>query len=304
MSGGEGDARSARPLLGAEVVVTRPTHSAGPLVNSLKALGAEVIEAPLIELAPPPDPDALKRRLERLKGALEEGLDAEWLLLTSVNAARFTLQALATVTGRDGGETLHDLTRVGLKVACVGDKTARYLSSRGVEVTVTPRRFVAEGLFEALSHEDLNGARVLFPRALKAREWLIPQLVARGAEVELIPAYQTLHARLSPSLKRHLLSAPPRGVRRALTFTSDSTVSSFISQWAPQGEARHELRQGEGSQRPLWRVAMEHAQVCVIGPTVASYLTQRGVRVDAIAEPHNTEGLTQALIQMMGEVAR
>ena len=92
----------ALPLARCEVWVTRPTHSAAPFVERLSALGAEVSEAPLIELAPPPEPERLCERLVELLGAFLDGGapphgaqgGAEWLIFTSVNAVNATLSAL------------------------------------------------------------------------------------------------------------------------------------------------------------------------------------------------------------------
>lgn len=283
---GEGDLIGG-PLSGSEVVVTRPAHSAGPMVERLRALGALVIEAPMITLAPPPEPDVLGARLSQLV-ADKEPLGVDWLLLTSVNAAQVTLETLQEVTGGDAIGALQQLDARGLKVACVGETTARYLRSRSIEVTVTPERYIAEGLFEALSTAPLKGARLLFPRALKAREWLVEQLEAHGAIVELIPAYQTLSVALSPALKLKLERPAQDGLRRILTFTSDSTAASFIAQW-----------EGEEELGEAWREVFHSAQTCVIGPTVAAYLKRRGLAVDAIATPHSVEGLMEALIRLM-----
>ena len=64
----------ARPLFGTRVLVTRPRDQAAELVDRLTALGAEAIEAPMIRIVPPDDPDPLLRaaadagrlRLDRL----------------------------------------------------------------------------------------------------------------------------------------------------------------------------------------------------------------------------------------------
>jgi uroporphyrinogen III methyltransferase/synthase len=50
-----------RPLFGKRVLVTRPREQAPELVDLLTALGADSIEAPMIRMAPPEDPDPLLR---------------------------------------------------------------------------------------------------------------------------------------------------------------------------------------------------------------------------------------------------
>lgn len=292
---------SALPLARCEVWVTRPAHSAAPFVERLKALGAEVIEAPLIELAPPPEPERLCERLGELLSALLGEREAphlaqggaEWLIFTSVNAVNATLTALeraAQHTQHAQQERLPErlltaLVERGLKVACVGKKTSARLERLGVPVAITPERYVAEGLMEALEAYELRGARVLFPRALKAREWLPEQLKSRGVLLELIPAYQTLERPLN-NAQRLRLSAPPSPERplRCLTFTADSTARSLLNDLSAHLST---------PLRPF-----EWAEVCVIGPVVARFFEERGVRVSALATPHTTEGLTQALIEL------
>mgnify|MGYP003694093707 CR=1 FL=1 len=75
-----------RPLFGKRVLVTRPREQAPELVDLLTALGADSIEAPMIRMAPPEDPDPLLRaaakpevvRLDRLherqrRGGVHDG---------------------------------------------------------------------------------------------------------------------------------------------------------------------------------------------------------------------------------------
>jgi len=278
------------PLFGSEVVVTRPAESARALSDSLRALGAEVIEAPLIERGPPPDPEALKASLRALSTRAERGeLTQAWLIFTSAYAARVSSEALSSAS-ESGDEALRRLVERGLKVACVGDKTARELQRRGVEVAVSPKRSIAEGLLEALQIESggLAGLNITFPRALKAREWLVDELRAQGAQVELVYAYQTSPRELSDEQKATLSAAPQEGKRRILTLTSDSSAASLLAQWGSYEEGG-------------WRAALSHAQLCVIGPTVARYLSERGIKVERVAEPHNTEGMRRALVEMMRE---
>jgi uroporphyrinogen III methyltransferase / synthase len=51
----------ARPLFGTRVLVTRPRDQAAEMVDRLTVLGAEAIEAPMIRIMPPHDPDPLLR---------------------------------------------------------------------------------------------------------------------------------------------------------------------------------------------------------------------------------------------------
>ena len=66
------------PLAGKRIVVTRAHRQADGLSSLLKQFGAEVIEAPVIEIREPDSYDALDT-------ALKDILQYDWLILTSVN---------------------------------------------------------------------------------------------------------------------------------------------------------------------------------------------------------------------------
>ena len=77
----------ARPLFGKRVLVTRPRDQAAELVDRLTALGAEAIEAPMIRIAPPEDPDPLLRAAASVD-------TFDWIVFTSANAVDAFMTAL------------------------------------------------------------------------------------------------------------------------------------------------------------------------------------------------------------------
>ena len=77
----------SRPLFGRRVLVTRPREQAAELVDLLTALGADSVEAPMIRMAPPEDPDPLLRA-----AAKPEAFD--WIVFTSANAVEAFMTAL------------------------------------------------------------------------------------------------------------------------------------------------------------------------------------------------------------------
>ncbi|HKY32084.1 MAG TPA: uroporphyrinogen-III synthase, partial [Candidatus Polarisedimenticolia bacterium] len=68
-------------LRGCTILNTRSADQSGGLSAALQALGATVVEAPLIAFEDPSDPRALHEALGRLASY-------DWLLLTSANAVR------------------------------------------------------------------------------------------------------------------------------------------------------------------------------------------------------------------------
>src|SRR5690606_27002260 len=78
-----------RPLFGQTVIVTRTRHQASILSARLAELGANVLEAPTIEIAAEPDAVAADAAIGELRaGAFD------WAVFTSANGVNATREAL------------------------------------------------------------------------------------------------------------------------------------------------------------------------------------------------------------------
>ncbi|MCL6440538.1 MAG: uroporphyrinogen-III C-methyltransferase [Thermoleophilum sp.] len=194
-----------RPLHGAVVVVTRARPQQSAIARRLRALGAEVVEAPAIRIRPLPPPPELAT-IERF------GL----VCLTSPNGARLLVDGLLA-QGRDA----RALARA--QIAAIGPGTAAALAERGLRADIVAERFVAEGLVEALSDVEVADRDVLIARAAEARDTLVEALAARGARVTVAPLYETVHEPLPDYARDDLERAT------YITFTASSTVRSFLA---------------------------------------------------------------------------
>jgi uroporphyrinogen III methyltransferase/synthase len=198
-----------RPLFGVRVIVTRAREQASGLSASLRALGAQPIELPVIEIADPP-PDR-----QKLLAAAAAGVGQyDWVVFTSANAVDRFLPLVG------------DARRFGsARIAAIGPGTADALRSRSLVADLVPQRFVAESLLEAFPAPDGpdGPGRVLLPRAAVARDVLPKGLRAKGWTVDVVEAYRTVPA---PS---------PAGPVEAdvVTFTSSSTVANFMALGLP-----------------------------------------------------------------------
>ncbi len=191
---------TARPLLGLSVAVTRARAQASGLAARLRALGAEVVEAPAIRIAP-------------LAAELPPIERYDLICLTSPNGARLLFERLA-----ERGQDARALA--GARVAAIGPGTAAALREAGVMADVVPERFVAEGLVEALAGQPAS--HVLIARAAEARDVLPEALRARGAEVDVVALYETVAEPLGPEQLAAARSAD------YVTFTSSSTVKYLV----------------------------------------------------------------------------
>ena len=200
------------PLAGRRVAVTRAREQSAALAESLARLGAEVIEAPAIELADPPSWQPLDDALQRLD-------TFDWIVWTSANAVA-RLFARLGATGFDSAR----LTAPPARSLAIGPATARALRAFAIEAEVVDEHR-AEGVVERLSRVPLLGRIVWLPRALEGRDVLPEALRERGAEVVVTPVYAS-----RPSLEG---VAPARvalqeGRLDAVTFTSGAIARAFV----------------------------------------------------------------------------
>jgi uroporphyrinogen III methyltransferase/synthase len=190
-----------RPLAGVTVAVTRARAQASGLASRLRELGAAVVEAPAITIAP-------------LDGPAPDVEDYDLVCVTSPNGVRLLFERLAAA-GRDARAL------AGARVAAIGPGTAAALREHGIRADIVPDRFVAEGLVEALAAIPVR--RALVARAAEARDVLPDALRERGAEVDVVALYETVAERLT--------GTELDAVARAdyVTFTSSSTVKYFFA---------------------------------------------------------------------------
>ncbi|MEZ4466443.1 MAG: uroporphyrinogen-III synthase [bacterium] len=250
-----------KPLFGLKIVVTRSQGQQGPLAARLAELGAEVLPLPSIEFVPAA-PEPVQAAIARLASY---GL----VIFTSANGVDAFLDALWS-SGRDPRAFGH------ARIACIGPATARRLEARGLRADLIPDRYVAEGLLEALLAEGVAGLRVLIPRARFAREVLPETLRAAGAEVEVLPVYDTVE----PPVDEAVLGRIRRGEADLVTLTASSTVTHF----------RRRFSDAE------WSIVRQHTRAACIGPVTAQTATAAELAIAVEAAVYTIPGLVDALV--------
>lgn len=245
-------------LAGRRIVVTRRPEQSSALSAGLAALGAEVVEVPLLEVGPPADAGPLA-------GALAVLADYRWIVFASGNAVTAVADALARA--RRG---LPPSTRV----ASVGPATSAAIRERlGTEPALEPARdFQAEGLLRAFDAVDLTGERVLLPVSERARHVLPEGLRARGALVHVVVAYRTV----TPAGAGEALGRAVGSRTDLVTLTSPSAVDGLVGALGRRARGR---------------------AVAVIGPVTEQAARVAGLDVRVVASPSSAEGLLDAIVR-------
>jgi uroporphyrinogen III methyltransferase/synthase len=252
-----------RPLLGKRIVVTRARQQASDLVGLLSDLGAACLEYPTIKIMPSADARPLKNAAEKLNVY-------DWVVFTSVNGVIYFFEQLFAA-GKDVRALGH------LKTAAIGPATAEKLREFGLISDIVPKTYRAESLVEAFKAEQLTGKKILLPRAKEARPILMKELKRMGAEVEEVPAYETLKVTENIDDLVHQLEN-----RRIdlITFTSSSTVKNFKA--LLPAEKFTKLIQG--------------VTIASIGPITSDTATALGFDVRITADSFTITGLVEAIL--------
>jgi uroporphyrinogen III methyltransferase/synthase len=255
-----------RPLFGKRILVTRARAQASGFLKGLVQLGAKCVEFPTIEVVPPESWDALDMAIESLE-------TYHWLLFTSVNGADYFLKRLDSL-----GKDVRDLK--GLKIGAIGPKTAEVWHRMGIKPDLMPGEYRAEAVVECFKKYGIKGKRILLPRATRARELLPQELKKMGAEVDVVPAYQTITPDQDTGQVRDMLQ---KGAIDMVTFTSSSTVINFV-----------DMFEADGQKLLTW---MSQVPVACIGPITARTAQEKGFAVNVIPPEYTIEALTESILQ-------
>lgn len=255
-------AKQEEPLGGWRILTTRASKQSGGLAGPLREMGAEVIEIPTIEIKPPSSYKALDAAVRNIA-------KYDWLILTSVNGVEALFARLKKL--RIAPDNL-----THLQVAAIGPATQREIEKQGLKVDVTPDRYVAEAVVEALNYKTKE-KRVLLVRAKVARDVLPIELRKTGAKVDVAEAYET-HVPKSAKAKLNRLFSNDSSRPDIVTFTSSSTATNFLS--LLEKDHWHGLRE-------IWLAS--------IGPITSDTLRQAGFRPNIEALEYTMEGLALAI---------
>jgi uroporphyrinogen-III synthase len=254
------------PLAGWRILVSRAQKQAATLSDSLRGLGAEILEIPFIEVRPPRSYKVMDESLALIG-------EYEWLILTSVNGVESFFSRLKKLNMPR--RVLHKI-----RIAAIGPATRAAIEQQGLRVEVMPRKYVAEAVVEALTPR-IKGQRVLLFRAKDARDVIPHELRLAGAFVDVVEAYSTVVPQSSRVSLRAALHDPCRRPH-LITFTSSSTVKSYVTLLA--------IHSGKSK-------LVAGILNASIGPVTSQTLRGYELGVDAEAANYTIPGLVEAIVE-------
>ncbi len=209
------------PLSGKRLVVTRAAKQASGITARLTALGAEVIETPMIETRTLECPCVIPAKAGISSAIFDSLADFDLLAFTSVNGVESFFRQLFAA-----GYDVRVLA--GKKIASVGKITEKKLLEYGIRCDYVPEDHTGEGLGKLLA--------TLVPQSTEgATSNPIPQILLLQGNLaddtlqKLLPqatrwvVYETLPVSELPEWKREAVESAD-----AVVFASSSAVENFV----------------------------------------------------------------------------
>ncbi len=253
-----------KPLFRKTIMVTREKEASSEFSELLASCGAKTVEFPTIEIKPIRDTKEQQLSVKNLE-------DYDFLVFTSVNGVSNYFDVLAS-----HGKDSRDLK--GKKITAIGEKTSEEILKYNLTPDYMPAVYTAEGIISLAEELNLDGKKILIPRALVAREILPDTLRAMGAMVEVLCVYETL----TPDYSKQELDTIKEKISDAkidlVTFTSSSTVTNFFSLLGKDPEL------------------FARTGFACIGPVTAATLLAHGFTPAVTADIHTTRGLKEKIL--------
>ena len=253
------------PLNNKKIVITRSQDQILKVKTLFQNCGAKVYEFPTLIIDYP-------ENLKPLDDALSEMEKFDWIVFSSVNGIKFLEKRLIKE-----GLTLKKF-RDKTKIAVVGEKTAQYLISLGIEPDFIPPNFVADSLI-AYFPMPVSGKYILLPRVQTGGRNVISEfLINEGALVKDVPTYES---KCPDFIPKQTINAFQEKIIDAILFSSGKTVqnASFL------------LKKNFGKN---FKLILDNIKIISIGPQTSIACQKYFGRVDRQADIYTFDGLLDA----------
>ncbi|MBO9130518.1 uroporphyrinogen-III synthase [Bacillus sp. 165] len=248
------------PLQHKAILIMRAAEQGKETGETIREYNAIPFVIPLLCIVPSKNDHEIECVLKRLT-------TYEWVFFTSKNAVHHFFKRLHE----------YDMTLPkGIHIAAVGIKTKQAIQEYGYETIFTPSKFVAESFAKEIQPLLKSGTRVLFPKGNLARDIISQTLREQGIIVDDVLVYETLE---NEAAKEELLSVLSQGILDVITFTSPSTVHTF-------------MKMVEGTD---WKKWTSHCKIACIGPITAKAAQMYELYPHMIPEEYTIGGLLSCI---------
>ncbi|MGD7044142.1 uroporphyrinogen-III synthase [Jeotgalibacillus proteolyticus] len=249
-------------LNGKTILLTRPYHSALEDHELAAERQGRSIIVPMIETQAIEydDKNEIIRKLPLYS----------WIVLTSRNSAVYAIKWLQ----KQNNDWLKSI-----KIAVIGEKTAKYVKSQGYAIAFCPKSFRAADFIKEFPYDRAAKGRVLFPQGNLARPTILNAFQQRKIPCDKWVLYKTIQPEKS---RNKLLTAFKQKDFSVITFASPSAVRNFV------GIVKEDERLYEALKQGKWIIAS-------IGPTTTEELARFKLPVHVEPGVYTMEAMIEAI---------
>ncbi len=229
----------------------------------LKNNGAEIIFFPTIKIV-----ELLLTENEKEK--LNNALNYDYLIFTSVNAVRFFFNKFE--------KNINEINNSPVQIIVIGDKTKKAAANKGFKILLMPEKSSSNSLNEFLDKEKVFGKKILIPGSKIANPELRNSLLTKGAAVDFIPVYNTVSA---DDYSEATIEKIKNSLFDLIVFTSPSTFDNFVK-----------LLKLKNIQS-----FFERQSIASIGPVTKREIEKRNLTVNILPENYNIKSLIKEIIK-------
>ncbi|WP_288262157.1 uroporphyrinogen-III synthase [uncultured Prochlorococcus sp.] len=257
------------PLDQKNIIITRSIEGILDIKKIFIKKGANIYDFPAISIGDPDD-------LNPLDEALNQINDFHWIIFSSSNGIKFVDKRLKYLNS-----SLKECSKK-IKIAVVGEKTAKTLDDFGIKADFIPPEFVAESLINNFPISGY-GLRVFLPRVQTGgRDFIASEFRKAGSCVSEVAVYET---RCPDSIPEETIDIISKRNVHAIMFSSGKTVlnSAFL------------LEKTLGKD---WLKYLDQTKLLTIGPQTTKMCKKIFGRVDSQAKKFTFEGILDEAINI------
>lgn len=258
-----------KPLFGKRIAITRTREQSSNLKSQLQSLGADVLELPLIQVTSAVQ-ESVKEEIFAELGSYD------WIVFSSPNGVRHFFNTFL--------DEFKDLRSMGfMRIAAVGPATVREIEKFRLQVEVMPEKHTGPDLAAALiATGSIEHAKILIVKGNLGTDDLIKPLEDKWAIIDRFEVYKTEPTDLSRNVAAESFR---KAGAHAITFTSGSTVRSFVKQ-------AKSLQLADGGVIP---------KTFSIGPQTSKVMKELHVPLTKEARISTIDGLVASIVEELEE---
>lgn len=264
------------PLRGKTILVPRARQRQSALRAYLENLGARTISFPVIKHV------ALKNK--NSAKFLKNMRSYDYLVFTSPTTIEFLIKELKSLN-------MDIRCLYGPEICVMGPGTLKSLQEYHLNVSIIPKKFIAEGLIEILINKNIKNKKILIVRSENARPALPEGLKKLGARVDVLNIYKTVADKPEKTIIKETVSLIKDKHIDLIVFMSGTQVKNFKLILNTVGARHPSVSSGQVV------VPLQNIPCACIGPETEKQARAEGFKHIITAKEYSLRGIIKMIIK-------